>query len=464
MIPDPQQTKPRDPVQSDAKALASEPPEPGVGTVLKGKYRLESQLGEGGMGVVYRAIDLEAVEATSLVAVKLIKPALRSEANKRLLYEEVEKTRTLQQENIVDVYGFEQSANAAFMVMEYLVGRPLDSLIAEQYALGMPLKLAWPIINGMGQGLAYAHRRGIIHSDFKPSNAFVTAVGTKVLDFGIARAVGGAMRGLTMAYASCDMLEGLPCDARDDVYAFGLVVYKLLSGKHPFCDPNGAELRATTARDERMTVAPIRGLTRRQHGALEGALCFDRAKRTKSIQEVLDGLERKGPPVVWWAAIGLLLLVIVAMGGLGAYRWMAPQDSDQAFIAHLITAGGAPPSADDAETAKQLNELGQQMLKEGVQPFDSGLLSENARPLSSALGVFQQVLKVDPGNLPAARGILAVANAYKAEAQRLYEAGQWQQADDMTQIALRIWPDSIDLKTLAAKIRKQREPAPPAAS
>lgn len=429
--------------------------EPTVGTVLKGKYRLESKIGEGGMGVVYKAADLEAVDATSFVAVKLLKAAFRTEASKAALFKEVEQTRKMQQENCIDVYGFEQDKNSAFMVMEFLNGRPLDKLIAEDYARGMPFKHAWPIIEGMGEALKYAHKRGIIHSDFKPSNVFVTPAGTKVIDFGVARAAGAPITGMTANYASCEMLEGLPSDDRDDVYAFGLVAYKLLCGKHPFLNDKGFETRATVARDENMTVAPIRGLTRRQQHALDGALRFDRSKRTKSIEQVLEELQREGPPVALWVTVGVLLAFLSALGSLTAYRWFGPQDSDSELLGRLVNSGASPLAGVDAQTVKQLLELGEDYLRDGRQPFDAGLLSENARPLSSALSVFQEVLKADSTNKRAANGILAIVKAEKAEAQRLFAAGQVKQAAQMTQIALKIWPDSKDLNTLDAKIRTQ---------
>jgi serine/threonine protein kinase len=446
-VADPQ---PRSQAQSD----------PREGTVLKGKYRLERKIGEGGMGVVFRAVDLEADKFNrdcSVVAIKLLKPEVQAGPGAMAaLFEEVEQTRKLQQENIVDVYAFEQDDENAFMVMEFLNGRPLDRLISDEYALGMPFALSWPIINGMGQALAFAHKRGIIHSDFKPSNVFVTAVGAKVLDFGIARAArstdlsrpGDAIKGLTVAYASCDMLCLMPPDARDDVFAFGLVVYQLLSGRHPF-----DKLPATVARDKKMEVAAIRGLTHRQNTALAAALRFERFVRTPNIQEVLDELWEgaKGPGRTGlWVAVCALLIVIAGFGARSAYQWFGPQDSDQVFLERLTTSGAPPAPGGDRETINNLLDQGHAYLNDGLKPFDPGLLSED---VSSALGAFQAVLMFDPSNSAAARGILAVVTAYKAEAQRLYAAGKYQRAEDLTKIALRIWPDSVDLDKLNGKIR-----------
>ena len=440
-------------------------PEPSEGAVLKGRYRLDSKIGEGGMGVVYRATDLEAIiynRDSSTVAVKMIKGSLRDRPESiAALFEEVEQTRKLQQDNIVNVFAFEQHYQNAFMVMEFLTGKSLDRLIANEYALGMPFALAWPIINGMGQALAYAHRHGIIHSDFKPSNVFVTAAGAKVLDFGIARAAqsaispGSKLAGLTPAYASCEMFEFMPPDTRDDVFAFGIVIYELLSGKHPF-----QGLRSIDARDQGKTVSPIRGLTRRQNDALRSALAFDKFERTPSAQEVLDELWRgaKGPGrAVLLVMIGVLLVVIASIGGYIAYQHFGPQDSDQKFIEKLVLAGAPLAAGADEQTVRDLLDQGHDFLAEEQKHFDAGILSEN---VSSALGAFQAALTLDPANTVAAEGVLAVAKAYKSEAKRLYAAGQFSEARQMTAIALRIWPDSVDIKNLDRKIQDQLSTRP----
>jgi serine/threonine protein kinase len=419
---------------------------PTVGTVLRGKYRLESKIGEGGMGVVYRATDLEVGESKNTVAVKLIKPKLNTPASRDALIKELLVTRDMHDPHIVAAYAFELDGDIAYMVMEYLTGQPLDRVIENGNALGMRFRDAWPIVSGMAQGLSFAHSYGTVHSDFKPSNVFVTAAGVKVLDFGIARAVGGPLTGISVNYASCEMLEAGGSDPRDDVYAFGLVVYKLLSGKHPFADDTGNEAPATVARDEGMVVPPIKQLTRIQNKALRGALRFDRRDRTKTIKEVLQALERERPPYWLYVLLGTLL------AGIGLYfgyqRYYGSQDSDAAFVHHLVNSGAARVSDADAQTVKQLLDLGNQFLQEGISPLNAMLLSENARPLSSALSVFEEVRKADPANLPAARGILAIVNAYKAEARRLLKLGRANEAAELTKIGLRLWPESVELKEL----------------
>ena len=265
----------------------------GMGHLLGHRYRLERELGAGGMGTVYLASDTE-VPGESF-AVKVLKPEIREYPESlALLREEVRKTRSLQHPNIVGVYSLNADHGEVYMLMEYLEGKTLATLLEEDFGRGMPMVRAWPLIQDISAALAYAHDHNVIHSDLKPANVFITTSGrAKLLDFGIARAARGrrssidpaAFGALTPAYASCEMLQGMEPDERDDVYALGCVIYEMLSGKHPF-----ARRSPLQARDAGIVVAPLASLTRAQNQALARALAFDRAKRTPSIEEVLKGL------------------------------------------------------------------------------------------------------------------------------------------------------------------------------
>jgi serine/threonine protein kinase len=437
--------------------------EPVVGDILKGQYRLEERVGRGGMGIVFRATDLAAPDphlSTSKVAIKVLRPELRN--LEAALFDEVARTRPMRQENIVGVYLFEPDDAGGFIVMEFLTGVPLDRFVTQSHADGLEFDLAWPYIKAMGAALTYAHKQGVIHSDFKPSNVFVVAASAKVLDFGIARAVraGGVITaegdkpiGLTPEFASCEMLEMQQGDVRDDVFCFALVVYVLLSGKHPF---GGA--RATVARDGKLPVSPIRGLTKRQNAALRKALRFDRSGRTATIEEVVGELNAAAPGGrAPWIAFGAA--VIAAAGSVYVYeRTFAPQDSDRQFVANLCKNVSIPTNSPpaDRQDVDALMELGNFYLRRGQDPFDPGILSEN---VSSALGAFQSALSLAPDNCQAAaQGVLKVATAYKREARRLYDAHEYRKAEQMAQIALRIWGDSVDMQRLLNEILSQEQP------
>ncbi|MGO9328004.1 MAG: serine/threonine-protein kinase, partial [Steroidobacteraceae bacterium] len=255
-----------------------------IGQLLGGRYRIERELGEGGMGVVYLAAD-EQVPGERF-AIKVLKEELHPEAL-TLLREEVRKTRKLSHPHIVDVHSVNVDGRRLYVLMEFLEGKSLDALLAEEFGRGMPFSHAWPIIEDVAAALGNAHDHNVIHSDIKPANVFVTTAGrTKLLDFGIARVARGPLlqgrsgpRALTPAYASCEMLEGKEADRRDDIYSFACVIYEMLSGDRPFGD-----LTAFEARKAGTQVPPLPGLSKEQNKALAKALLFERKGRTASVE------------------------------------------------------------------------------------------------------------------------------------------------------------------------------------
>jgi TolB-like protein/Tfp pilus assembly protein PilF len=288
------------------------------GQLLAGRYRLERKLGEGGMGVVYRASDQEV--PGEIFAIKVLSPEFRERPQAlELLREEVRKTRTLAHPNILGVYSLNVDRSGVFILMECLEGKTLQGLLDEDFGRGMRFDRAWPLIEDLGAALAYAHDHSVIHGDLKPANVFVTTSGrAKLLDFGIARAARGsrwgkdaaALGALTPAYASCEMLQYLPPDTRDDVYALACIIYELLSGRHPFERHNALE-----ARNAGEKPPPITGLSDRQNAALAQGLAFERAARTATVEALLAGLAPGAParPRAGFSrATGLTALIIAA--------------------------------------------------------------------------------------------------------------------------------------------------------
>ena len=289
-----------------------------TGQLLGGRHRIERELGEGGMGVVYLAAD-EQVPGERF-AIKVLKEELRPEAL-ALLREEVRKTRKLSHPNIVDVHSVNVEGQKLYVLMEYLEGKSLDALLDEEFGRGMPFSHAWPIIEDVGAALGNAHDHNIIHSDLKPANVFLTNSGrTKLLDFGIARVSRGPLlqarsgsRVLTPAYASCEMLAGKEADRRDDIYSFACVIYEMLCGERPFGD-----LTALEAREDAAQVPPLQGLSREQNSALARALAFDREARTGSVETLLAALAVEHPPPRsrTAAVLGAVIIAVVAAVGL----------------------------------------------------------------------------------------------------------------------------------------------------
>jgi eukaryotic-like serine/threonine-protein kinase len=290
-----------------------------VGQLIGGRYRIERELGEGGMGVVYLVAD-EQVPGERF-AIKVLKEGLDPEAL-GLLREEVRKTRKLSHPNIVDVHSVNVDGQRLYLLMEYLEGKSLDVLLDEEFGRGMPFSHAWPIIKDVAAALGNAHDHNVIHSDLKPANVFLTTSGrAKLLDFGIARVSRGPLlrarsgtRALTPAYASCEMLQGKEADRRDDIYSFACVIYEMLCGERPF-----GELTALEAREDAAPVPPLEGLSREQNAALAQALAFDREGRTASMERLLEGLVdsklRPRPPAF------LAATILAAVAAVAVVSW-----------------------------------------------------------------------------------------------------------------------------------------------
>lgn len=294
-----------------------------TGTRLKDRFVLEKQLGQGGMGVVYLALDERKVEARDRnprVAVKVLNDEFRRHPDSLIaLQRESRRSQQLAHDNIVRVYDFDKDGTIVFMTMEYVDGEDLKSLIRRLAGKGMPMAEAYPIIEGMGRALERAHRDGVVHSDFKPGNVMLTQQRMpKVFDFGIARAGkhrGGAtgeqtvfdastLGALTPAYASLEMLQGVDAEPPCDLYALACVAYELLSGVHPF-----NKLNAEQAQKQGLAPAPIPGLSKLQWRTLCRGLAFQRSNRIATAGELIEGLRPRTQRE---------RMLPVALGGLGS--------------------------------------------------------------------------------------------------------------------------------------------------
>jgi serine/threonine protein kinase len=367
------QSAPEDPHGAAGKAVgdAKSTAESDSGRTLSGRYRLCEFLGAGGMGIVYRSEDLVGGET---VAVKMLQAQLQGDALvAQALRDEVIKTRKLGHENIVRVYALEQDGATLYMVMEYLEGTNVRRLLDEQGPGRLPRSQVWPIVRGAAEGLSFAHRSGIIHSDIKPSNILVTRDGRiKVLDFGIARAVRdnvtgfdpGGLNAVTPAYATPEMLDGEPPTESDDVFALACITYELLTGRHPF---KGLDSKAAKAQN--LIAAPVPGLSRAQNRALLRGIALDRRQRTPSVQEFSTALTVTPASVAGHKGIlALILTAICAVLAWGGYHWLGSgrvhqplksfRDCDQGCPRMIVVPAGrfqmgSPPS----EAGRSTDEL-----------------------------------------------------------------------------------------------------------
>lgn len=303
-----------------------------AGRLLKNRFVLEEKIGSGGMGDVYKALDLrqqEAQERDPYIAVKLLNENFSRHKDAFLsLQRETSRTRSIPHPNIMGVYDFDREGDTVFMSMELLDGKPLDDYLKE-HPEGVSQEDAWNILDGICAGLNRAHNAGIVHSDFKPGNIFYTKEKVaKVFDFGIARAISnpgeieadgektvfdaGSLGALTPTYASYEMLKGLEPSKSDDVYAVALVAYELFMGKHPY-----DRVPADKAFERGLKPKPIPFLKRRHWKVLKKALELKGEDRTQSIDEFTEGMFSKDPPYFTYAAVGTVLLASI---GFGTYQ------------------------------------------------------------------------------------------------------------------------------------------------
>ena len=209
-----------------------------------GRYEVERQLGEGGMGVLYLARDPLLDRHVALKLLRVDSVDLR-----RRFVREAQSAARLQHPNIVTVYDVGDHDGQLYIAMEYIDGDTLATLIRDNVPFSPIRKL--DIIDEVAEGLGFAHQRGIIHRDIKPANLMMTRAGlVKVLDFGIARVShkqSGEMDAPTLvgtpAYMAPEQLEGVEvADARSDIYAVGLVMYELFARRRAFSAPTTADV------------------------------------------------------------------------------------------------------------------------------------------------------------------------------------------------------------------------------
>jgi hypothetical protein len=259
-----------------------------LGTVIKDRYKLVAHLGAGGIGQVFDALDLED-PLEEHVTLKIVAVNLKHEPYALdALQAAVKQSQHLDHPNIVRVYDIDQHDDRVFITMEPLRGRWLSGMVREVRHKGMAYETAWPIIEGIANGLAYAHAHGSVHSDLSPHAVFLTESGVaKIMGFGLVHAVPASnesldvldtltLRAYTEAYtADVWAQQGQPHPA-DDLYPLGIIAYEMLTGAHPF-----QRCSLSVARQKGLTCPPIAHLNRRARKLIERCMSFEREVRPK---------------------------------------------------------------------------------------------------------------------------------------------------------------------------------------
>ena len=308
-----------------------------IGQTL-GHYRIVEKIGEGGMGVVYRAHD-ERLERH--VAVKVLpEGTLADEASHNKFRQEALALSKLNHPNVATVHDFDTQDGVDFLAMEYIPGQTLTERVASG---PLPEKEIAQLGTALVDGLAAAHAQGLVHRDLKPGNVRITPDGLlKILDFGLARTIGpvgesaltqtaSELQGVagTLPYMAPEQLRGEPLDARTDLYAAGVVLYEMATGQRPFEEKLATALAADIQTKPPQTPRAIRpALSSRLEEIILKCLEKEPENRYQSAKELVVDLRRLGTPAVavqpetsrraqlWWAIPTAALAVVATLAAL----------------------------------------------------------------------------------------------------------------------------------------------------
>jgi hypothetical protein len=270
-----------------SESAAAQPAPPPMQRI--GKYQVTKEIGSGGFGRVYSAIDPSFGRT---VAIKVMSAPGDPDLVQRFRTEAT-TVANLHHKNIVNVHDFGEQDGAPYLVMEYLEGANLQDLI-KQNSLSLLEKIE--IMSEVAIGLQCAHERGITHRDVKPANIMRLANGSvKIMDFGIARIASENTHHLTqtgfiigtLSYMSPEQFNGAPADPQSDIFAFGVVFYELLTGRNPFASPNTGETITRIMTAEPPPVSSlVPGCPEGIDRIVKAALAKNREARYSSLSDV----------------------------------------------------------------------------------------------------------------------------------------------------------------------------------
>lgn len=384
-----------------AAAVVGASEDPYRGMVIAEKYLLLDRIGEGGMGVVYKA---EQTILGKSVAVKILHPHMVNDANAvARFHAEAKAASRLNHPNSISVIDFGETEGGLFyLVTEFLRGEPLGEIMDREKVL--PLPAAFTIMCQVMAAMGEAHSLGIVHRDLKPDNIFVEILGNgtlvaKVLDFGIAKRLDAKTTGLTTPgmvcgtpdYMAPEQARGQPVDKKADIYALGIVFYELVTGINPFQRGSSAETMVAQVEhrpDPASTVAPDRKLPETLDAILMWALAKNSAERFDSMEHFLEVLED-------WYKVSVGPFPKAGEHGLQLARPRAASSLEMAVLEQAVATEGSEPERYEPEREPPDESIGisgreaaaaPQAAEQGGQDFqlDPNLPPELADMLDSA--------------------------------------------------------------------------------
>jgi tetratricopeptide (TPR) repeat protein/tRNA A-37 threonylcarbamoyl transferase component Bud32 len=377
-------------------------------------YKIEAQLGSGGMGVVYRAYD---TMLRRRVAIKFLKGTSDDQSRARLL-KEARAASALNHPNICTIHEVAEVDDQTCIVMEYVQGVQLESMIVPG---GLPSETFFRYALQIADALMHAHDRGIVHRDLKSANVIIGTEGRlKVLDFGLAHrlpeyetenptqsisllAQPETVAG-TLAYIAPEVLKTGQSDARSDVWSLGVLFYEMASGRQPYQGVKGLELVSKVIEDH-----PVPQLSGLVHGSVRTIVhrCLqkDPARRYQNSREVFTALEAAQTGSKWSSpakmTLGAVALLVLAVGGGIAYRQLTTREA--------ATASPTRPAPSAITARRAVAVLGFKNLS--GQPTVAWLSTALAEMLTTELAAGEQLRTIPGENIARMKSDLALADA-----------------------------------------------------
>jgi serine/threonine-protein kinase PpkA len=472
-------------------------------------YRIEGQLGRGGMAAVYLATQ-ESLRRK--VALKIMNPALTSDRSccERFL-KEGRIIAALVHPNVVTVHDVGMAGSLYYLAMEFLA----NGTLAERIKAGLSPDQALRILTKVTGALQLAHQHGVVHRDIKPANILFRNPETPVLsDFGVAKAASrdtqmtivGSVIG-TPDYMSPEQAIGQPVDARSDLYSLGVVFFEMLTGRHPFRSP---DTQTTAVLQTTESVPQLPAHLAHFQPIIDGLLARDRACRFASADALIAALahgDRPGTsdrpslglassgstgestrlvtaPERWPAGAQVSTaegrttrgrkpwtVRLLAMGGIcgalavGAYFALGPPSVRVAAPPQgpplSQPTGSAPGSFSETNETPVANHQSNHLAPQIQAKIDRLLLAAEGHllmarltepPGSNAADAFQRVLELDPDNFSARAGLKHIADTYAEMADESVRAGRYDEARTRIEAGLGVVPDHATLRELRDKL------------